>query len=299
MPLKLKNAVLQTLIYSDVFQYPLNLFEIHQRLIGTKASVSEVNGYLQRQNCLKHAEGYFFLEGRRILVKLRKYKEKVSTDKIFLAERFSHIMSKIPSVEFIGLTGGVAANNSSVGDDIDFLIVTSPKLLWITRFACTLIAEIFGQRRRPDDQFVGNKICLNMYLAANHLEIPVHKRNLFSAYEILQMKPMFDRRGVHRKFLAENDWLLGYLPNFRIDGDKVAEKKTDNRKLFTVMKKILERLEPYFMKLQMYYMRKRRTNEVVNDRCIFFHPKDLEKETLDKFRSRCMKYKCTAAHSPS
>jgi len=43
--------------------------------------------------------------------------------------------------------------------------------------------------------------------------LPESERDLFSAHEVLQMEPVFDRGNTYKKFLLANKWVKTFLPN--------------------------------------------------------------------------------------
>jgi hypothetical protein len=54
-------------------------------------------------------------------------------------------------------------------------------------------------------------------------------------------------------------------------------------------KKILSQLEALAFKAQLFYMKSRRTREVVEKGRILFHPKDVRKQVLREYQQRLKK----------
>ena len=54
------EAILKTLSYSDIFDYPLTLDELHRFLIAS-ANKDELDSYLQKLDSVDEQEGYYFL----------------------------------------------------------------------------------------------------------------------------------------------------------------------------------------------------------------------------------------------
>ena len=174
----------------------------------------------------------------------------------------------LPTIECIGVTGALAMNNADVHDDIDFLIITKSGTLWTTRLIVTFLLDLFHLRRRPGDHKFKDKICLNMFMSSDALAIPSKERDLFTAHEVLQMKPLWDRDGTYQKFLKANRWVEKFLPTAWREtyyASRVKHQQT---------RSLLRFLEPIAKFLQLWYMRKRRTTEVVSDTIIRFHPVD-------------------------
>jgi len=103
--------------------------------------------------------------------------------------------------------------NSEEGDDIDLMIVTSPQRLWLTRGLVVVFLLLTGQYRRPEK--IKDKVCPNLMFSEEVLEFPDH--DLFTAHEIVQMLPIYDRLNTYQKFLQANSWIKDFLPNWRSD----------------------------------------------------------------------------------
>ncbi|PJE67331.1 hypothetical protein COU95_03000 [Candidatus Shapirobacteria bacterium CG10_big_fil_rev_8_21_14_0_10_40_9] len=205
----MKKAILRTLVYADIFDYPLKKEEIQKWLIAGGNLKSQISKLVQEEN------GFYFLKGRENLVELRRERERQSREKIKIAEKVAGILRKIFWIKMIGITGALAMKNSDKEDDIDLLIVTKRNRLWITRLLTVFLVELVARRRRPGDRNVRDKICLNMFLGEEHLEVPKKEQDLFSAHEVCQLKVIWEKDGIYQKFLKENQWVRQFLPNWK------------------------------------------------------------------------------------
>lgn len=289
----LTAAIFKTLAYADIFDYPLTATEVWRFLItqkktkakGVQVALARMSADLKLTDTEK---GFYFLQGRETLVNKRQKRERWSREKLKRAVRATRILKLIPTVKMVGLTGNLAAGNCDRKDDIDLLIVTSAETLWLTRFLATFLLEILGQRRHPGQKEVQDKICLNMFIDENHLEIPLKEQDLYTAHEVAQLKPLWDRDGTYQKFLMANLWAKRYLPNgldiriLRYYDIKKKKKKSLNISIAQSLS-IFERLARHF---QLWYMRKRRTTEVVSEGVIRFHPQDARVWILREFQKR-------------
>lgn len=164
-------------------------------------------------------------------------------------------------------------DNSPKHDDIDFMIITSPNTLWLTRL---LVIVLLNKSRRPkqlpehSSPKVSDKICDNLYLDTNNLKI--NNKNLYTAHEILQAKCIFDRSGVHRRFLESNSWVKNYLPiAYRESLKKISKKLICNKKY--AISNFLYPVNLLLFWLQYLYMLPSMTTERVSLGYAFFHPK--------------------------
>ncbi|MFH0863599.1 MAG: hypothetical protein V1858_00710 [Candidatus Gottesmanbacteria bacterium] len=306
------QAVLKTLVYADIFDYPLNFEELHRFLISDKPlSFFEFKKMLMQISTdleqINTGREFYFLSGRDKLVDLRKKREKWGKEKFKIAQKVGEWFKIIPWIKMVGITGALAINNSDKNDDIDILIVCSKNRLWLTRLLVTILTEILGIRRRPEKNKdksrysffltsihprcelgnleVRNKICLNMFLDEDHLLVPIKERDLYTAHEVCQLKLLWDRGECYQKFLNSNQWIKKYLPNaFHITyNTQHTTLKIKKSKILYVPCYLLHILEILAKSFQLLYMRKRRTTEVISEGIIRFHPHDARPWILGEY----------------
>lgn len=279
----LEKAIFNTISYADIFDYPLTLAEIEKRLIGVRS----LRSGRKKLKLIQEKDGFYFLRGREHIISLRKKREVWSQEKNRIAGKVISLLRYIPTIKLIGISGALAHNNVKKDDDIDLFIITSAGTLWTTRFLATLLTDFLGVRRHPSDTAYNNKICLNMFLDENYLPLPQKERDLFSAYEVIQTKPLFDRGGTYQRFLEKNKWVKKYLPNalkvMRILGYKDIERRKKSPNI--LISQFINIVEIFLKKFQLWYMQKRRTKEVIQTGMIRFHPHDARKWILKKYIS--------------
>jgi hypothetical protein len=293
----LTTAIIKTLCYADVFDYPLTRQEIYRFLIAEKPhSQYQVDQTLEKLAAVKKIvpKGeYFYLPQRSKLISLRQKRLHVSQAKISLAKRITRPISYIPGVNAIFLTGALAMQNADATDDIDILLVTKAGRLWITRLLVTLVLNQQGIRRKPPGKSVGNNsslknitgryqdlICPNMYLDLNTLKIPESKQNIYTAHETIQVKPLHDPHGIHHQFLAANSWVSKYLPHAL--PKNLAHIHNDSKPT-PLIARIIEH-GAYFG--QRLYMTRRRTRETITRSSAYFHPRDTGKQVLIAYEAK-------------
>lgn len=289
----LKDRVLATLAYSDIFDYPLTFDEIFQNLIfkkTSKASLERIlDQLLKKRKILKFGQ-FYQLKRPLNLAKKRNLYAKFAAKKLKRAKSAAKILSFIPTVKLIGVSGAVAVENTSANDDIDFFVITSKNLLWTTRFFCNLFLDIFGLRRRPGDKKITDKICLNMFVAEDALKLS--PTDIYLAHEILQMKPVFVRGNTYQKFIQNNDWVFKFLPNWATDVKRqTTNHKRKYHKKALVVKPLATVCENFLKNFQLKLMSARRTTEKISDTKLFFHPEDVHYKVLTEFARRLKKLK--------
>ena len=116
-----------------------------------------------------------------------------------------------------------------------------------------------------------------MFIDESVLKFPQERQDIYTAHEIVQMMPLFERENTHQRFITANRWIKEYMYN-AIDIRILRYKDT---------KKILPNiLEPLTKYIQLTYMKRHRTNETVSDSLLAFHPSDYRKQVLKEYNKR-------------
>lgn len=217
---KIEQACVQTLKYYDIFSYPLTASEIY-RYLSSKSSAGELKASLDnlvRKRALYYNPnvGLYALQGHGINVKRRAQRESYSTTKIGIAQKFARILSKLPWIYGIGLSGSCSMMNAKRTDDIDVVIISAPRCMWFSRITAILIAKMLRIHRSKASTNYQDQICLNLFFDVTHLSVPDEKQNTYVAHEVLQMAPLFMRAGVYERFLYDNRWIKAFLPNAKL-----------------------------------------------------------------------------------
>ena len=126
-PRPLEHAILLAVAYADVFDQPVTELEIHRYLPGRRASSRAVADALGGDRLvprrLSRVGRYFTLPGRESLVEVRARRERIASHYWPRAERVGRVISKLPFVRMVAVTGSLAADNTDADADIDFLLV--------------------------------------------------------------------------------------------------------------------------------------------------------------------------------
>jgi len=286
------NFILKTLVYSDIFDFPLNKKELWQYLIGADEKIKKeaFTDQLQRANDkIGYSNGWYFLKGRADIVKKRLKREKISREKIYIAKKIVAVLSVIPTICLIGISGSVAMKNAETGEDIDFFIITRKNTLWFTRFFSLFILQLLGMRRKRKETHVVNKICINMLLDENQLLLPKERHDLYTAHEVVQMMPLLVRNDMHKKFLSTNSWVKKFLPNTT---KQIIEK--NQHPYYSIVALpicyFLTFIEFLAKHTQLWYMKNQRTIETVTNGFVAFHPQDARERILEEYKKRLTIY---------
>jgi len=254
----IRSAILKTLAYSDIFEYPLQLEEVH-RYLPMPAESADLVLALSSMDQVEARDGYYYLKGRDNLVLTRMRRMAASVPTFSLALFFGRILGGMPFVRMVGITGSLAVRNISTGADMDYMLVTQPGRLWTARaFAVT-----FGRVMR----LFGKRICVNLLVTQNALSWPVH--DLYSAHEMCQMIPLTGPE-VYQNLRAENPWTESWLPNSNPNGRVEAEYLQKTAALIQYLLELPfdsrcgDRIEAWCMKFQILRLGDPSGNDEVN-----------------------------------
>ena len=216
-----EKAILATVIYFDVFDYPLTCLEIYKYLLFPKGdsaqtTLFEIKHLLETSSLLKKRiqthQGFYFLQGRETVISTRKKKYIFAEKKFLQARPYLKLLSKIPFVEKIYICNSLSYSNARDESDIDVAIFCKENTIWLARFLAVFLMDIFGQR--PDEENVKNKICLSFYLSANNLNLENYQSecpDIHFIYWQSQFLPIY--KNCTENFWQSNSWNKKYLPN--------------------------------------------------------------------------------------
>jgi len=289
----LGKSICLTLSYADVFNYPLTAEEIYLRLQShDKTSPSRV--YVELEKLIKakkiqQSDKYYYLKKQKNNIRKRQNSENVANFKKRRVLNLIPLFTQIPWLETVIITGSVAAGNAFPNDDIDILIICSPNRLWIVRLILNFVLELKGMRRKPNSVNNTDKVCLNILLENNYYLMPPNKQNLFTAHELMQSQCILDKTNIYRHFLAKNFWANKYLANwYQNKTSKILKKSQDDYIIYGSINRLIKNFLNYInfilYKLQLLYMKNKKTNELVTYHQVFFHPGHIDSHILHTFK---------------
>ena len=292
---KIEEPILRTLLYSDIFDYPLKDSEVWNFLIDKRRTKSEFSKTIREINSVVYRSGeYIFMEKRKNIVRKRVKRFKYSQEKLKCASRVIEKLAIFPSVCLIGISGSLSMMNSEKKDDIDLFVVVRKNTVWATRLILILYLKTLRAHRGRGDKTFSNKFCLNMIIDEQRLRFPKKSRNLYTAHEITQFIPIIQRDKTYERFINSNLWILKFLPNIlgETKKRKVIEKEKsviDNLFIFLRIP-IFEKVSKLF---QLFLIKKNKTRETISEGYLAFHPRDNASIILSKYEQRLLEYNLT------
>lgn len=213
-----KQDILATLSYFDIFDYPLTQTEIVQ-FLKTDYSHGEFTEDLQNlamENWIYKLDEFYSLRDNYSLVQRRRAGNMRAKNMLKTAEKIAGFLSTFPFVKGVAVSGSLSKNFADENSDIDFFIITEKNKLWIARTFMHCFKKIAILLKKED------LFCMNYYVDEEMLQIK--EKNVYTAIEIATILPL---RGIEvfKEFFNQNDWSKSFLPNHSLRVSYVEETK--------------------------------------------------------------------------
>lgn len=306
-----QDAIIATLAYFALFQYPLTLFEIWQYLLcsPTPCTIADIDNIISTSLCVKSKieqhNGLFFVPGRRNDGTLRLDRYRDAEAQYLSTIRDIRLLSCIPFVELICIVNRLSYSNARDDGDSDLLIVAKHHHIWLVRFLCASLMHILG--KRPGQRTKKNAICLSFFisdknLSMESLQIPRDNRGMpdvHFAVWLTQIVPIYDRGGIYQEWYQQNSWVEQCVPN------RIPIRTHERRRVgLTFSQKCLKVAGELFIKCfgsigesfvkwyqitflapALKHADSNTTCVVMNDMVLKFHVNDRRHEFREKFKS--------------
>ncbi len=162
-----------SIFYHSIFDYPLRKGDLSRWYLD-KRFLSLFPEKIKVVN----KDDFYFVSNKEFSVPLRKRREKFSKTKVDIAKRASSVVSFLPTIRLVALTGSVAVGNADIDSDIDLMIIVRRGFLWTTRFFVYFLLLVFGVPfRRSGVKNAKDRLCLNIWLDERALAWT--KKNIF------------------------------------------------------------------------------------------------------------------------
>jgi len=135
-----------------------------------------------------------------------------------------YLLQIAPFVRAVILTGSMTIGSTNESSDIDLLIVTKERRLYLARFFVTLLTTLTGLRRTPKTKNPAGKFCLDYYLAADNLDIRPHTARCARFHR--HIIRVWDKDGICERIYRQNQWLRSFEPKI-VDENQIAILKNN------------------------------------------------------------------------
>ncbi|TWI98717.1 hypothetical protein JN11_02905 [Mucilaginibacter frigoritolerans] len=203
---EIKENILATLAYFDMFNYPLTRAEIYL-FLKSKHHYEQFEDALRcllNDTVIHQFDRFYTLKNDHNTILRRNDGNKKAAELIKVAEKVGDLLIRFPFVRGIAISGSLSKNFADDESDIDLFIITEKNRLWIARSIMHCFKKL---------TFLINKehlFCMNYYIDMQELEIK--EQNIYTAIEVGTLIPL-QGDVIFEKFYAANTWTREYLPN--------------------------------------------------------------------------------------
>lgn len=304
----LQKAILRTLAYFALFDYPLTVLEIYKWLNiadGTRISadssqmtrrwLADIQEALsQVSNKVDFKSGFYFLKSREEIVRTRLSRYNISEERFKRALKFIRILRFVPFIKCIMVCNRLGYSNVHQNSDIDLAVITKKNRLWLTRLLSVGFLSIL--KVRPKQIKRSKAIDLSFFISEDSLNLESLKfsQDVHFPYWVNQFIPVFDD-GIFQKFIQDNQWVRKYLPNsfdYQLNQRRVVESgllvRLVNQLIsllvdWNFMEKWAKKYQLKILPEDLKEMMNQDSRVVVNDKILKFHRQDSRREVQCKF----------------
>lgn len=202
-------SVMSTILYFDIFNHPLTREEIGEYAHNCSLNDNELDQaieFLITNSLLFEKNGYYLPHQKYENIVRRDRGNALAKNSWPQAISKSILISKFPFVRSVVVSGSLSKGYMDEKSDIDFLIITQPGRLWLTRSILAIYKKIFLLNSHKF-------FCVNYFLDYDNLMLP--DKNVFIATELLFAVPVYNPE-MHHRFVEVNDWSKKYYPSIKI-----------------------------------------------------------------------------------
>lgn len=253
-------------------------------------------------------DGFVTLPGRTKLAWLRRKKTQWAWRKFRKARRWAHVLAYIPFVRMIAIGNALGYGNCRDESDIDLVIVTEPRCIWLVRLIVGGLLKFF--RQRPGE-CVRDALCPSFFLTteAMNLEfvqlpfisssrVSVASREIlhelpddpYLIFWIVQLTVLYDAGGVYDEFWKANDrWVRRWSPNAQPRGAHPRIRRPCVLHLTSYVLRLntiehwARRFQEYRFPSEVRALVNQDSCVVVDDRMIKLHTNDRRAEYRDRW----------------
>ena len=288
----LRQSIIRTLAYYDIFSYPLTAEEIYQNLSNNHTSLEEIRQELENLTSNKlifHKENFFQLKDDDNYIQRRIKGNQLADKRLKTARKISGFISRFPFIRGILLSGSISKGFMEEDSDIDYFVITHPNRVWFSRLMLMLFKKLFLLNSKKN-------FCINYFVDSENLEI--EEKNIFTATEIVTLLPTFGTN-IYNEFYEKNFWVRQFYPNFpKRETIKILDRKNGIVKTFLekiLGRKLGDKLDDFSMSLlNKFYKTKYKKFDQEDFKLAFksskkeskHHPKFFQKRVLVEFETK-------------
>ncbi|HAZ17035.1 MAG: hypothetical protein UV70_C0005G0106 [Parcubacteria group bacterium GW2011_GWA2_43_13] len=304
----LNKKIVHTLLYYDLFDYPLTGVELWQYVISKERyGLAEVLEAARNNKEIVEEHGFFCLKKREAIINQRKIEYLFALKQRRKMQKWLPCFKVFPCMKGLFLSGPIALDVSRENSDIDIFSVTAVHRLWTARFFVVMVLKIFRQRpgfipvlgkKKGSNR---GKFCFSMWCTEADMDLQryaLSDNDIHFALWLKHLSPIWTNGdNVYKKFVQTNTWVRQY-------GEWLcAERKGFSRSIIArccelvlsiIPDGVFERIEWHLLpRLTRQKALGSGTDVVVSHECAKLHITDRREEYNRAWRGRIQAYERT------
>jgi hypothetical protein len=257
-----EEAVVKTLAYFDIFNYPLTLPEI-KTFLGVPVppeTLDAILNVLTERKIIFLLDGFYAVQNNPLLVCRRKLGNDRATVLLRKANRIGRFLYQFPFVKAVGVSGSLSKNFAPDKADIDFFIITSTGRLWIARTLMHIYKKFTFLTGRQHYH------CMNYYM--DEEAYLLREQNIFTAIELKTLLPVCGGAEFNALWAA-NEWANDWLPHCTYRHPAQPDPRRSRLKKWgewILNKKIFNRLDDYLLHITTRRWKRKQQQGATNEK---------------------------------
>ncbi|MBN1252236.1 MAG: hypothetical protein JXR51_12250 [Bacteroidales bacterium] len=202
------KEIVLTVLYFDIFNYPLTEAEIMERLKIQDITSVEINNEIEKlvHDKIFYQKNNFFSVREMNGIEDRKIRNIRAEKYIYISKKMAKFLGRFPYVRAIAISGSTSKGNAYKGADVDYIILTEKGRIWLVRAVLILYRLFITRFLKKSEKFS----CFNHFITS---EYTFSDKNIYVAYEIVASIPVYNEN-VIENFIERHKWINEYFPNY-------------------------------------------------------------------------------------
>ncbi len=211
----LEQAIVATLSFFSLYELPLSAKRIHELLLGTIATLPEIE-----QTLIKLAQTNKIIQSGSLFStqpwhsQIYNANQLELTRKWALVDRYFNLLAVLPFVKNMSVINSLALGTADSDSDIDFFVITNVGKLYFVRSMIIVLFRMLGIYKTREK--IKDRFCFGFFIdkqSMNLESLKLKPSDPYLVFWLANMRPVFGKRS-YQTFMQENPWLRNYFPNF-------------------------------------------------------------------------------------
>ena len=296
-----KQAVLSTLAYFELFEVPVSRAELADTLLFLEPEERALDLYLKDSSYVHIRDGQLSTRADEDFWNEWAVKQERARDYFKKVARWRWIFSLCPFVRLTCVCNSLPISDVREDSDIDVFVVTQPGHLFTSRLFLTVLTSLFGVRRHG--RKVRARFCLSFYVTEEALDLSgLALRDSdgavfdpYLAFWMRSLEPIAGSYAVYEQLLEKNRyWLSAY---FKSDVKRKRYFRT-RQGVLALAHRFFEwilrsdrverwcREQQWGRALEKYQKLADKSGTVISDQMLKFHDHDARQEVREEWKRK-------------